>query len=131
VAIGEIGSFYRIARDVQEEVFRPSMTRPTLDLPVIIHDRDAHEQVLKILREENASEVGGVFHCFSGDLSMARECLEMGFLVSIPGTVTFPGNESLREVDRGIKTENLLLETDSPYLAPVPYRGKGTNRSCA
>ena len=128
VAIGEIGlDFYRnhSPRDIQEEVFRRFIRLARqLALPVIIHDRDAHEQVLKILREEKASEVGGVFHCFSGDLPMARECVEMGFLISIPGTVTFPGNESLREVVRGMKTEHLLLETDCPYLAPVPYRGK-------
>jgi TatD DNase family protein len=128
VAIGEIGlDFYRdrSPRDIQEDVFRRFIRLARqLALPVIIHDRDAHEQVLKILREEKASEVGGVFHCFSGDVSMAKECVEMGFLISIPGTVTFPGNESLREVVRGIKTEHLLLETDCPYLAPVPYRGK-------
>ncbi len=128
VAIGEIGlDFFRdlSPREVQEEVFRRFIRLARqLSLPVIIHDRDAHEQVLNILREENAGEVGGVLHCFSGDLHMARECVEMGFFISIPGTVTFPGNEALREVVRGIKTENLLIETDCPYLAPVPHRGK-------
>jgi TatD DNase family protein len=128
VAIGEIGlDFYRdrSPRDIQDDVFRRFIRLARqLALPIIIHDRDAHEQVLKILREEKASEVGGVLHCFSGDLLMARECIEMGFLISIPGTVTFPGNESLREVVRGMRTEHLLLETDCPYLAPVPYRGK-------
>ncbi|HET6421510.1 MAG TPA: TatD family hydrolase, partial [Geobacteraceae bacterium] len=128
VAIGEIGlDFYRdhSPRDVQEKVFRDFIRMARrLSLPVIIHDRDAHEQVLKILREENSTQVGGVLHCFSGDLHMARKCVEMGFYISIPGTITFPNNETLREVVRGIKTENLLLETDSPYLSPVPYRGK-------
>ncbi len=128
VAIGEIGlDFFRdlSPRDIQEQVFRSfiRMARQ-LSLPVIVHDRDAHEEVLTILREENVAETGGVLHCFSGDLRMARECVEMGFYISIPGTITFPNNETLREVVRGIKTENLLLETDSPYLSPVPCRGK-------
>jgi TatD DNase family protein len=128
VAIGEIGlDFFRdhSPRDIQEQVFRRfiRMARQ-VSLPVIIHDRDAHEHVLRILKEENATEVGGVLHCFSGDLLMAQECIKMGFYISIPGTVTFPNNEMLRDVVRGIKTENLLLETDSPYLSPVPFRGK-------
>jgi TatD DNase family protein len=128
VAIGEIGlDFFRdhSPRDIQERVFRNfiRMARE-LSLPIIIHDRDAHEQTMRILLEENAAETGGVLHCFSGDLQMARKCVEMGFYISIPGTVTFPNNEMLREVVRGIKTENLLLETDSPYLSPLPHRGK-------
>jgi TatD DNase family protein len=128
VAIGEIGlDFYRdrSPREDQERVFRRFIRLAReLSLPVIIHDRDAHERIMKILREEKAGEAGGVLHCFSGDLKMARECVEMGFYISIPGTVTFAANEPLREVVRGIKIENLLLETDSPYLAPVPHRGK-------
>lgn len=128
VAIGEIGlDFYRdrSPRDVQETVFRRFIRLAReLSLPVIIHDRDAHDRVMAILREEKADEVGGVLHCFSGDLAMARECVEMGFYISIPGTVTYPGNDSLREVVRGTKIEHLLLETDCPYLAPVPHRGK-------
>jgi TatD DNase family protein len=79
---------------------------------------------LQILREEKAEEVGGVLHCFSGDSQMAKECVEMGFYISIPGTVTFPKNDQLREVVRAVKIENLLIETDCPYLAPVPHRGK-------
>jgi len=128
VGIGEIGlDFYRdrSPRDVQEQVFRRFIRLAReLSLPVIVHDRDAHERVMAILREEKAEEVGGVLHCFSGDLSMARECVEMGFFISIPGTVTYPNNETLREVVRGTKIEHLLLETDCPYLAPVPFRGK-------
>jgi TatD DNase family protein len=128
VAIGEIGlDFFRdrSPRDIQENVFRRFIRLAReLSLPVIIHDRDAHEQILNILREEKAEDVGGVLHCFSGDLQMARECVAMGFMLSIPGTITFPGNEQLREVVRGIKIENLLLETDCPYLTPVPHRGK-------
>jgi TatD DNase family protein len=79
---------------------------------------------MTILREEKAAEVGGILHCFSGDLQMARECVQMGFFISIPGTVTYPANEALREVVRGVKIENLLLETDAPYLTPIPHRGK-------
>ena len=128
VAIGEIGlDFYRdrSPREDQEKVFRRFIRLAReLSLPVIIHDRDAHERIMKILREEKAGEAGGVLHCFSGDLKMARECVEMGFYISIPGTVTFAANEPLREVVRGIKIESLLLETDSPYLSPVPHRGK-------
>ena len=128
VAIGEIGlDFFRdrSPRSDQERVFRRFIRLAReLSLPVIIHDRDAHERIMKIMREEKAAETGGVLHCFSGDLDMARECVDMGFYISIPGTVTFAANEPLREVVRGIKIENLLLETDAPYLAPVPHRGK-------
>lgn len=128
MAIGEIGlDFFRdrSPRPDQERVFRRFIRLAReLSLPVIIHDRDAHERIMSILHEEKAEEVGGVLHCFSGDLQMARECIDMGFYISIPGTVTFPANEALRQVVRGIRTEHLLLETDCPYLAPVPYRGK-------
>lgn len=128
VAIGEIGlDFYRdrSPRDIQEIVFRRFLIMASeLSLPVIIHDRDAHEPILRILREEKSRGLRGVLHCFSGDLNMARECVDMGFYLSIPGTVTFPANDQLRNVVRGIRMENLLLETDCPYLAPVPYRGK-------
>ena len=128
VAIGEIGlDFYRdrSPRDTQEEVFRRFIRLAReLSLPIIIHDRDAHDRVLAIMREERACEVGGVLHCFSGDLKMALECIAMGFMISIPGTVTYASNEQLREVVAGVKIEHLLVETDSPYLPPVPFRGK-------
>lgn len=128
VAIGEIGlDFYRdrSPRVEQEQVFRRFIRiARELQLPVIVHDRDAHDRVLTILREEAAFETGGVLHCFSGDLRMAKECIDLGFYISIPGTVTYPNNYSLHDVVRGVKTEHLLVETDSPYLSPVPYRGK-------
>jgi len=128
VAIGEVGlDFYRdrSARPAQEEVFRRFIRLAReLKLPLIIHDRDAHERIVAIMREEGAAEVGGVLHCFSGDLQMARDVIEMGFRVSIPGTVTYASNEALREVVRGVKIEQLLVETDAPYLSPVPHRGK-------
>jgi len=128
VAIGEIGlDFFRdrSPRLAQEEVFRRfiRMARE-LSLPVVIHDRDAHDRIMSIMKEERAGDVGGVLHCFSGDLEMAQECIEMGFKISIPGTVTYPSNEALREVVRGVKIENILVETDAPYLTPVPHRGK-------
>jgi len=128
VAIGEVGlDFFRdrSSRTAQEEVFRRfiRMARE-LSLPLIIHDRDAHDRIMAILKEEKAHEVAGVLHCFSGDLNMALECIEMGFRISIPGTVTYPSNEALREVVRGVKIEQLMVETDAPYLTPVPHRGK-------
>jgi TatD DNase family protein len=128
VAIGEIGlDFYRdrSPRDIQETVFRRFLIMAAeLSLPVVIHDRDAHEPILRILREEKKRGLRGVLHCFSGDLAMARQCVELGFYLSVTGTVTFPSNEQLRQVVRGISVDHLLLETDCPYLAPVPFRGK-------
>ncbi len=128
VAIGEIGlDFFRdrSPRIDQEQVFRRFIRLATkLSLPIIIHDRDAHERVMAILREEQASLVGGVLHCFSGDAAMAGECIAMGFFISIPGTVTYPNNHLLHEVVRQTRIEHLLIETDCPYLTPVPHRGK-------
>ncbi len=128
VAIGEIGlDFYRdrSPRDVQRQAFRRQIRLAReLGLPIIVHDRDAHDEVLQILREEQASEVGGVLHCFSGDLAMARECLELGFYLSFPGTITYPKNEAAREVVRSIPVDRMLVETDCPYLAPQVRRGK-------
>jgi len=126
VAIGEIGlDFYRdrSPRDEQERVFRSFLRMAQeLDKPVIIHDREAHELVLACLREERASR--GVLHCFSGDAQMAAEAIGMGFYVSIPGTVTYPSNESLRQVVAATSIDRMLVETDCPYLSPVPHRGK-------
>jgi TatD DNase family protein len=128
VAIGEVGlDFYRdrSARPAQEEVFRRFIRLAReLKLPLIIHDRDAHDRIVAIMREEGAAEVGGVLHCFSGDLQMARDVIAMGFKISIPGTITYASNEALREVVRGVKIEQMLVETDAPYLTPVPFRGK-------
>ena len=95
-----------------------------LKLPAIIHDRDAHEETLQILREERAWEVGGVIHCFSGDFKMAAACIEMGFFISVPGTITFKNATILQEVVNKIPLENILIETDAPFLSPVPFRGK-------
>ena len=126
VAIGEIGlDFYRdrSPRDAQESVFRAFLRMANeLGKPAIIHDRDAHRQVLDCLREEGTQR--GVLHCFSGDAAMAAEAVAMGLYISIPGTVTYPTNEALREVVRAVSIDRMLVETDCPYLSPVPYRGK-------
>lgn len=126
VAIGEIGlDFYRdrSPRNIQEIVFRRFLQMAVeLDKPVIIHDRDAHDQVLACLIEENTQK--GVLHCFSGDTSMASKIVEMGLYISIPGTVTYPSNDILRQVIKTVNLDRILVETDCPYLSPVPHRGK-------
>jgi TatD DNase family protein len=128
VAIGEIGlDFYRnwSPRKAQGEVFRHLIQLARqINLPVIIHDREAHEETLTILREEKAGEVGGIFHCFSGDWATARQCLDLNFYLSVTGAVTYKKGSILEEVVRLAPLESLLLETDAPYLAPHPYRGK-------
>jgi TatD DNase family protein len=128
VALGEIGlDFYRdrAPREAQRDAFRRQIRLAReVGLPVIVHDRDAHEEVLAILREERTAEVGGVLHCFSGDLAMARACIELGFYLSFPGTITYPKNEAAREVVRAVPVEQMLVETDSPYLAPQAHRGR-------
>ncbi len=126
VAIGEIGlDFYRdrSPRPAQEEVFRRFLRMAAeLDKPVIIHDRDAHDRIMAILREEGASR--GVLHCFSGDSALAAEAIALGFYISIPGTVTYPANDALRQVVRDTSIDRMLVETDCPYLSPAPHRGK-------
>jgi len=126
VAIGEIGlDFFRdrSPRSEQERVFQRFLQLSReLDKPVVIHDRDAHTETLAMIRE--AGVTNGVMHCFSGDTAFARQCLEQGLYLSIPGTVTFPSNQQLRDVVAATPIERLLLETDCPYLAPVPHRGK-------
>jgi len=128
VAIGETGlDFYRdrSPRTAQRAAFRAQIRLAReLGKPLIVHDRDAHDEILAILREERAAEAGGVLHCFSGDLAMARACLELGFYISIAGPVTYPANEGLREVVRAVSVDRLLVETDCPYLAPQSRRGK-------
>jgi TatD DNase family protein len=128
VAIGEIGlDFYRnlSPQKDQKETFRRLIGLARQEaLPVIIHDREAHEEVLTILKEERAEEIGGVFHCFSGDWEMARQCLDLNFFLSVTGAVTYKKGSVLEEVIRRAPIESLLLETDSPYLAPHPFRGK-------
>ncbi|MED5525387.1 MAG: YchF/TatD family DNA exonuclease [Pseudomonadota bacterium] len=128
VAIGETGLDYFYApetAEVQQSSFRHHIqVARQRQLPLIIHTRDAKEDTLGILREEKAAEVGGVLHCFTEDLDMAQQAIELGFFISISGIVTFRNAEALRETVKALPLERLLVETDSPYLAPVPHRGK-------
>ncbi len=128
VAIGETGLDYyrdRAPRTDQRRVFRAQIALAReVGKPLIVHDRDAHEDILAILRAEGATEAGGVLHCFSGDLAMARACVDLGFYISIAGPVTYPPNEALREVVRAVSVDRLLVETDCPYLAPQSRRGR-------
>jgi TatD DNase family protein len=125
-ALGEIGLDYHYdfaPRDVQQEVFAAQLDLARqLDLPVIIHTRQATDDTFALLA--NAPGVRGVFHCFTGDTAMARRALEIDFYVSFAGILTFPKAGDLREAARSVPADRLLIETDSPYLAPVPYRGK-------
>jgi len=128
VGVGETGlDFYRdrSPRDAQRNAFREQIRLARRrNLPVIVHDRDAHGEILSILAEENAAEVGGIIHCFSGDDEMARRAIGMNFLISIPGAITYKGSETQVEAVRKIPLEKLLIETDCPFLAPLPHRGK-------
>jgi len=128
VAVGEIGLDYHYdfsPRGVQQEIFRRQVALAVdLDLPVVIHTREATEDTLAILRDAGQGRVRGVFHCFTGDAPMARSALDLGFHVSFAGIVTFPRAAELREVVKVIPDDRLLAETDAPYLAPVPSRGK-------
>lgn len=127
-AIGEIGLDYHYdlsPRDVQREVFRAQvrLARET-SLPVVVHAREADEDTVSILRDEGAGEVRGIFHCFSGTEQLAREALDLGFLLSFSGMVTFPKAQSIRTIAADVPADRLLAETDCPYLAPVPMRGR-------
>lgn len=127
VAIGEIGLdfFYDLSpREVQLRCFQEQLNlAEELDLPVIIHDREAHPEILEILRSRKGS-LRGVLHCFSGNWAMACECLDLGFHLSVAGPVTYRKADQLRAVAREVPLGRLLIETDAPYLAPQPYRGK-------
>jgi TatD DNase family protein len=128
VAIGEIGLDYywdTSPKDVQHEVFRLQIRLARrLGKPIVIHNRDAHQDVVNILKEENASEVGGIMHCFSGSWEIARQCLDMNFYISFGGPVTFKNARQPKEVLAKVPLDRLLIETDSPYLTPHPFRGK-------
>jgi len=127
VAIGEVGlDFYRdrAPRDLQRQALRAQIRLAReLGKPLIVHDREAHAEVLAILQEEGASEVGGVMHCFSGDLELARACVALGFFISFAGPLTYP-HSALRKVAAELPIDVMLVETDCPYLAPQPWRGK-------
>lgn len=129
-AIGEIGLDYHYdfsPRELQQEVFRRQLeVAASINIPVVIHTREAEEDTLRIIEEvrERMGVLRGVFHCFTGDAAAAARALATGFLVSIPGVATFPKAESLRQAVAGLPDDRMLVETDSPYLAPIPYRGK-------
>jgi TatD DNase family protein len=129
IAIGEVGlDYYRdlSPRELQKEAFRKFIRLSReLELPLIIHDRDAHRDTLAILREESGiGEIRGVMHCFSGDAAFLAECLNLGLHVSFTCNITFKNASALREVVKASPVEKLLLETDAPFLAPQPHRGK-------
>lgn len=128
VAIGETGlDYYRnlSPRNVQQDAFRRHIRLAReIGLPIVIHDRDAHEDVLKIMREERADEVGGVVHCFSGSLEMAQKCIDMGFYISLAGPVTYKNAKRPKEIAAQVPLDRLLIETDAPFLTPEPFRGK-------
>jgi TatD DNase family protein len=127
VAWGEIGLDYHYnfsPRDSQLDVFRKQLEiAGELNLPVIIHDREAHREVLSVLKDF-LGLTGVVIHCFSGDLQIAEECVNRGYYLGIGGTLTFPKNKDLKSVVQRVPLEHIVLETDCPYLAPQPWRGK-------
>ncbi|ALM52179.1 TatD family hydrolase [Halomonas huangheensis] len=128
VAIGESGLDYHydsVPREVQHERFARHLQAATrLGLPIVVHTREAREDTLALIREHSDPDIGGVLHCFTEDIDMARAAVAQGFYISLSGIVTFRNAESLRELARCIPLDRLLIETDSPYLAPVPYRGR-------
>jgi TatD DNase family protein len=128
VAIGEIGLDFHYdhsPRDVQREVFRQQL-RLARDvcLPVIVHTREADEETCAILEDERANECGGVIHCFTGGHDLARRSLALGFYLSFSGILAFPRSEIIQEVARAVPHDRMLVETDAPFLAPPPHRGK-------
>lgn len=127
-ALGEMGlDFYKDYSDrkKQEEVFRRQIAiARELGLPIVVHSRDAEEETIRILREEKAYEVGGVMHCFTGSYEFMKACVDLGFYISYSGIITYPNAQALREVVKKTPTYRLLIETDAPFLAPQPVRGK-------
>ncbi len=128
VAIGEIGLDYHYQHSTREEQLsalrRFIQLAKELKKPIVIHDRDAHEELLQVLKEESAREVGGVFHCFSGDYEFGKKVLDENFQVSFTGIVTFQKAAETQDAARRLPLERMLIETDSPFLTPVPFRGK-------
>lgn len=128
IAIGESGlDYYRTdaAQPWQQDRFRVHIrAAKATGLPLIVHTRQAQGDTMRILREEGAQEVGGVMHCFTEDMAMAEEALALGFFISLAGVVTFKNAQNLQTIAREVPLSRLLLETDCPYLAPMPFRGK-------
>ncbi|OKL35763.1 TatD family hydrolase [Domibacillus mangrovi] len=128
VAIGETGLDYhwdKSPKDIQKNVFRRQIQlAKKVKLPIVIHNREATQDIVDILKEEGAEEVGGIMHCFSGSAETALECIKMNFYISLGGPVTFKNAKKPKEVAVAVPLDKLLIETDCPYLAPHPYRGK-------
>ncbi|HET7578951.1 MAG TPA: TatD family hydrolase [Bacillales bacterium] len=128
VALGEMGLDYhwdKSPKDVQVEVFKRQIDiAKRVKMPIIIHNREATDDIIAVLKEENAAEVGGIMHCFSAGLEEAKQCLDMNFYISFGGPVTFKNAKLPKEVAKEIPLDRLLVETDCPFLSPHPYRGK-------
>lgn len=128
VAIGEIGLDYYYdfsPRNAQRRVFAMQIgLARELGLPIVVHVREAYADVMAILKSEQAEDVGGIIHCFSGDRETAKGCLDMGFYISVGGILTFSDSSELRRIIKDVPLDRIVLETDAPYLTPVPYRGK-------
>ena len=128
VGYGEIGLDYHYdhsPRDVQQQRFREQISiARELQLPIVIHTREAQADTIRILKEEQGAQVGGVFHCFSGDTWLAKDALDLGFNLSFSGILTFQNATMLRDIVQTVPEDRLMIETDAPYLAPVPFRGK-------
>ena len=128
VAIGEIGLDYywpEPEHDLQKKWFKRQIALAReVELPIIVHSRDAAADTVDILKSENAGELGGVVHCFSYSKEVAEECVKMGFYIGIGGVLTFKNGRKMKEVAKAIPMERIILETDCPYLAPEPFRGK-------
>ena len=128
VGFGEMGlDFFRTLSppDAQRRVFRRQIhIARGARKPLVIHCRDAHDETLAILAEERAGEIGGVMHCFSGDVEIARRCLDLGLFISLAGPVTYKNARALPDVARFVPEDRLVVETDCPYLPPTPFRGK-------
>lgn len=128
IAIGETGlDYFRLTGDLewQRTRFRNHIRAAIASgKPLIIHTRNAAEDTLRIMREENAQQVGGVMHCFTESLDVAMQAIALGFYISFSGIVTFKNAASIKEVAKAVPLDRILVETDSPYLAPIPYRGK-------
>ncbi|MFC4389298.1 TatD family hydrolase [Gracilibacillus marinus] len=128
VAIGEMGLDYhwdKSPKDIQKEVFRKQIAlAKRVKLPIIIHNREATEDIIRILEEENAHEVGGIMHCYNDSVTYVEKCLAMNFYISLGGPVTFKNATLPKEVAKIVPADKLLIETDCPFLAPHPNRGK-------
>lgn len=128
VALGEMGLDYHwdtSPKNVQANVFRKQIQlAKSVNMPIIIHNREATSDVIRLLKEENAEKVGGIMHCYSGTVSEVQTCLDMNFYISLGGPVTFKNAHEVKEVAKIVPLDRLLIETDAPYLAPHPNRGK-------